>query len=158
MIYLIKIGNRTRKGNFQELQSRTVQARDSISIPVIKNHYQKQYQGFEIIVSKIEQLPDDLDTEIKQEGQDGFITDIPVTYTTDEQEIADQLFQKQDEARKLLNELHSKIEQRYKMLRFTNIGYRKPIEIESSGEMTWIRRLPIFGAAFIKALSEGEQL
>jgi len=154
MLYLVKIGRNTRRGDFQEMYSIPVES-EATTMDVMR-YYQNKYAGFGVSVFEFSKL----EIEKPDIGRH-YLTDIPVTYTAEEKEIAKQYREKEKEAGKLKEELHGKILSRIKSYEFVVDGYYPgvpSIQLATSGNTTVIKILPIHGAAFIQHIGEGKRV
>ena len=160
MLYLVRVGKNTRRGGFQELHSFAADV-DAEHCAVIE-HYQKQYDGFAVSVTKPKVLNLSLGTQ--PERQD-YLTDVPVEYTKEEKEIADQISLIQDkihnlhkETVPLKEELRGKITERIRHFDGANVGPYTKLDLYIRENNAWIRRLPIRGAVFAEHAGKGNWL
>jgi hypothetical protein len=139
----------TRRGGFQELVSMPVKSEHDMAY--VRTYYRNKYKGLEAQVQKF----DELSVETMETGPREYLSNILVTYTEEEQVIADQVEKTQEEARRLCDDLHGRIRKRYYHLNFTD-GY--PILIETKSGQTRIERLPVSGSALIQHIGEGKEV
>ena len=150
MLYLVKIGRKSRRGNFETLCSIPVESNKTWLR--VRDYYMEKYKFFDVSVSEFEQLPE------KLENEPDFLSNVIVQYTEDEEKISEQYFEKKKEADALLAKLHKKITERYEALPFTNICFDDPLVLETKNEVTRIMKLPIYPAALIKHIGDGKGL
>ena len=155
MLYLVKIGRTSRRGGFQELHSvpvETLAIRDDIV-----DYYRNQYKGFEVTVTEFTKI-EKPDFEPREAG---FITDLRVKHTEEEQKIAQEYEEKCNECDALLEQLHSRIRQRYATIDFVDHsdyhGGITKLETNKYG-CTYIRKLYINSYIFIQHMGEGKEI
>jgi hypothetical protein len=153
MLYLLRIGKKTRKGGFNEQVIRAVSS--DLSCRAVQNHFEKVYQGFEVQVSYLETITEEAPVEEKITS---FIKDIPVRYTDEEKALHEKTVLLNRELWQLRRDLEHSIRERYRNLHYTDINNRHDIELETDDDGTMIRRLPLYGTAFFKEVEEANEI
>ena len=146
----------TRRGGFQELHSIPVESeacRDNIV-----EYYQSQYIGFEVSVTEINSLCiEKPDGEPKREG---YIENLWVKYTEDEEKLAKEYEEKYNEGKAILDKLHNQIRNRYSKIEFVdasdNHGGITFLETNQYGR-TLIRKLYVNANIFIQHMRRGKE-
>jgi len=154
MLYLVKIGRNTRRGGFLENLSIPVES-EATTMDVMR-YYQNKYAGFDVSVFEFDKLVIE-----KQDIRHDYLSNIPVKYTAEEKEIAEKYLKSEEETKKLKEELHEIIRKRFVAYEFVNNNYfppAPPLQLETSGSTTVIKKLPIHGAAFIQHIGEGKEV
>jgi len=154
VLYLVKIGRNTRRGDFQEMYSIPVES--EATMRDITRYYQNKYAGFGVSVFEFENPVIE-----KPDIRNDYLSNIPVKYTAEEKEISEQYQEKAEEAKELKDKLHRIISNRYKAYKYVLRDYSPcspSLELETSGYQTVIKTLPIHGAAFIQHIGEGKEV
>jgi hypothetical protein len=137
-VFLIKVGQFSRKGIFQEYTSRAVMVSKSVSEIKLFQYFQSRYQGLKVLVDRVEEIQD-LSEEIipleipdsntkKEFGTKGIIKDFKIKLTKEEEISLKEINVYRAKTEKLKQDLEHCIKNRFSNLSYTN-GHIK-IEID----------------------------
>jgi len=157
MLYLVKIGQRNRNGDFQEMHNFPVESDSSDS--AIRSYYREKYHGFDILIDSINPLLIQK-PEIKPENK-SYLSDLLVRYAYNEKSIADRIEEKYNEIAALEKELHRLIRERYDKMPIVDAsdhhGGIAKLYTYPTGS-TRIVKLYLNTNIFIKHLEEGKEI
>jgi hypothetical protein len=160
-VYLVKIGRKTRMGNFQELLSRAVAVSDDTYSNHVRNYFAPRYEGFDLQVDNIavvelsEVITSNPDHPSAPIGEQGCIANFQIKYTETEKELYNEYKDLCYKANSALRELHNSIEERYKKLPYV-FTYKAVIELETNVNYsgTFCKRLPIRSNDFFRVIKD----
>jgi len=155
--YLIRIGQYTRRGNFQEMNMQAVSVADEVSKNQLHNYFSVKYKGFSIKVDDIETI--DISGEIaipsvkNQRDPQGSLS-FKVIYNEGEKELFAQSVDLIKQYRMKIKELHDSIEFRYAKLSYTRIDHHNFIRLSTDDYGTFCDSLSIKSNDFFKVVKE----
>jgi len=154
-LFTVKIGRRTRRGNFEEFASKAVStSNDDVNWTHVRNHFQNRYEGFEVIVTEVKEIKDITDTILTPPKEaHGSLSDFYIKYTEEEQAIHSEYREVMENATEILNKLHRSIRDRYYKLSYVD-GSRS-MYLETTGRETICKRLNIKSQDFFKVVKSG---
>jgi len=164
--FLVKIGRRTRGGNFQELHSRAVAVADEANYHDIQRYFVPRYKGFDVIIEQpeYEDIPDmpikDVNpgkSKTESEYKHGVISNFKVEYTEAEEQLYKEYDKLRNKAEELLRWLHDSIINRYEKLPYVRMTGN--IELETTYGYcggTYCKRLPVRSSDFFKVIKNGD--
>ena len=159
--FVIKVGNRTRRGILHEYISVYVSVSDDTNWGDVRGYFVKKYEGFEVEVEEASYL--DLSEKLSApekraapKSHQGRLCDFRIKFTEGEKKIFDERQQLLDKANNLEGNLHRSIQARYKNLSYVNdIGYGMVLETDCYG--TICKGLPINSDSFFKVVKDATE-
>jgi len=163
--FVVKVGKRTRRGDFQQLYSLPVSVSDGTSGSNVRDYFAKKYEGFEVIateakyVDMTETLSGPERRSVSMPLPAGRLINFKIKFTEDEKNIFDERRQHMIKANDLLRKLHRSIRARYENLSYTaNVDSGMVLETDLDG--TTCRELSIRSDSFFRvvkgAIEDGE--
>jgi hypothetical protein len=156
-VFLVKIGRKTRGGNFQELYSRAVAVSDNTNANKVYEYFIPRYNGFDVQIDSVaveefsEVIPESSPAP-SAIGQ-GCIRDFKVKYTDSEEQLYKEYKELSNNADKVLRNLHDSITGRYEKLFYVST-YRTYIELKTANDGTFCKKLPIRSNDFFKVIKD----
>jgi hypothetical protein len=159
-MFLVKIGRKTRGGNFQELHSRAVSVSDDTTVNYVYDYFNPRYAGFNVHIESVpvEELSDVIPAPpqplppVRDRGCISF----KIKYTEFEKQLYGEykdLFKKTDD---VVRKLHKSITERYKKLLY--VADYDSIELETDdpryNDGTFCKRLHLKSNDFFKAIKD----
>jgi hypothetical protein len=132
MVYLIQVGNYSRRQTFNKLFEKTVMVDDKIQKADVDIYFTKKYEGFSIVVKEIKEVEIIKDIQPENHNDDwgeppknapkmvSSINNFKIEYTSEEKELHDKWNELSIETRKTFNQLHATIKSRYKRLFYSD--------------------------------------
>jgi hypothetical protein len=160
-VFLVRVGKRTRGGNFQEFHSQVVSVSDETQQYQISDYYKPRYTGFEVIVDKIEAV--DISKNIppkpipqtdrhETEKNIGLLKYLSVKYTDEEKQLFEEHRKLVVQAENKLQELEKKKKNRYRKLSYVDNARTYLMEVSTDYNGTTINNLPIKSGDFFKVV------
>jgi hypothetical protein len=165
MIYLVEIGETSRRGNFIRHIQKAVSVTDECSGSDVSSYFAKKYEGFAVMVEPVPEI--DITGEIKKpepqpaappapaavlEKGESYLSDFKIKYTEEEEALHKEFVEAKDKSCRAKNALHRSITERYKAMYYTDIrdygGDRYGMKLETDDCKTVCEKLPIKGNVF----------
>ena len=159
MVFLVQVGNYSRKGTFIKLYEKAVSVTSNFASDV-KKYFSQMYEGFEIVVTQIPEFDMDEKLDSKKppqsDGQESGISHLSnfqIKYTKEESALHEKYRVATSEADRALGWLHESIEERYKNLFYSRIGsYPNYMELETDSYGTRCKKYPVRAELFFEAV------
>jgi hypothetical protein len=153
-LFIVRVGRRTRNGNFEEFTSKAVcVSDDKTDWAHVRNHFKNRYEGFEVLVTEAKEIIDITENISTSNGKAGILSDFYINYTEEEKKIYEEYCQHSEEADESLIRLHRSISKRYYELSY--VSNRQNIILDTSGGGTICRQLAIKSGDFFKVVKSG---
>jgi hypothetical protein len=167
MVYLIQVGNYSRRQSFIKLYEKAVLIDDKYTQYDIDKYFQEKYEGFTVIARQIKEVEpvkdirhNTFDDECgKPEAPERIsaIKYFKIKYTDEEKKLHDSWENSVQEAHKALRNLHSSIEKCYAGLFYSNFDYghsNGSFKLETTSYGTKCINFPVIADLFIEAAKE----
>jgi hypothetical protein len=164
MVYLIQVGNYSRRQSFIKLHEKAVLIDDKYTKYEIDKYFQGKYEGFSVIVTPIKEVKPVNDIP-RQSNEDEWAQKLPdrvsvirnfkIKYTDVEKKLHDEWEKSKRDTERALRELHSLIEIRYAKLFYSNFDQGEgQFELETNTFGTRCKNFPVNAGLFIEAAKE----
>jgi len=157
MVYLIKVGKRSRSGNFQEYCSKAISVDDGVEQRKVYRYFQNCYKGLEISIDRVnvqefsEQIkPAPKVIAEKRDSHYGRLCNFDVVLTESEKQKVEELRQCRNKQGELEGEIIRSVKNRYRELSYVQ-NYRD-IELSVESYKVVCTSLPINSDSFFKVV------
>jgi hypothetical protein len=166
MVYLIQVGNYSRRQTFVKLYEKAVVIDDKYTQYDIDKYFQDKYEGFSVIVTEIKEVEpvkdirhqvndDEWECQSKKSPERiSALKYFKIKYTDDEQKLHNDWENSARTAEKALRELHTAIEKRYMNLFYSDIGNRNSFELDTDFYGTRCKKFSVKADLFIEAAKD----
>jgi hypothetical protein len=160
-VFFVRVGKKTRGGNFQEFHSQVVSVSDETDKYQVSDYFTPRYTGFEVIVDKIEAVdisenipskPKPKADRLDIEKKIGFLKYLSVKYTDAEKQLFDEYRELVNRTENKLQALENAIKYRYQKLSYVDEARSYLMEVSTDYNGTTINNLPIKSGDFFKVV------
>ncbi|MDR1904857.1 MAG: hypothetical protein LBQ88_21565 [Treponema sp.] len=161
-MFQVRIGRSTRRGGFEELVNKAVQAPDSVSESRIREYFLNKYSGLDVVVLRaitVEDLTEALEKPVlvaPQERVLSYIPNVEVHLTPEEEALFEDYSQAMKTARDKEGSLIRKIKERFCKFPYVRETDYNEFEIEISQWDVVIKKLPIKARGIVEAALKNE--
>ena len=171
MVYLIKVGQKTRKQLFMKLLEKVVSVSDKHTYADVMRYFSGMYDGFEVeietlhevdISGDLNKLPprpaDDFDKEAGVYRGASCIKNFDVQLTPSEKKLHQEYRDAKSRMESIKNTLCNSIQGRFRALSYSNLGYYNSLELEIEYNGVTCLNFPIRGQLFEDVAKKAEDI
>jgi hypothetical protein len=164
MVYLIQVGNYSRRGTFNKLHEKAILVEDGSTFYEVEKYFKNKYEGFVVNIVSVKAEPikeiehlvnEDKSEELKVPERISAIKNFKIKYTDEERKLRDKWENFGREAKDALRQLHLLIERRYSELYYSDFNYGDyKFELETNTFGTKCINFPVKASLFMEAAKE----
>ena len=160
-LFLVRVGRKTRGGNFQELTTRSVSVPEVATIKDLYEYFYSRYKGFDVIIEQpeCEELPDmpievkSISSENEPKKLHGSIA-FKIMYNDEEAALSKEYRELISKAGDKKRGIEASIRVRYGKLPYVTVDQWYDMELETDTNGTYCKKLLIKSNDFFKVIKD----
>jgi len=161
-LFLVKIGRKTRSGNFQELITRGISVPKEATINDLYSYFRPRYKGLDVLIEQpeYEDIPDmpvmvkaPPKPDSKKTGGTGSLA-FKIKYNEHEAALFEEYCELISKAGGIERDINDSVRERYKKLPYTEIINWYDMALTTDANGTYCNRLPIKSNDFFKVIKD----